>query len=174
MRKRLSMNMAFSLIIALTALILVGCKPKTPSPEDLLIEKSKILELFKLNEQALLNRDLMLIRKTDKCTNDSWYSISRGNIEIVKNANLETDEELINLYNLKDRKYTSIINEMEPIVKFSPDGKMAYYIGKIHYVYEYTDSTGKLIKKEITDACLGVLEKKDTCWGGNVIAETFE
>ncbi len=153
-------------------LILAACqsKPKQAFNEE--FEKKKILALNELNGKAFLNKDVSSLKKLYACSPDSEISISNGEIIMQRNPNLKTDAE--NLKAFGSGQYTKAEALEPPIIRFSPDGKMAYQVIKVKLRRERIDSAGNKKIFEFIDAALTVYEKKDNCWGEVAIAETIK
>jgi hypothetical protein len=136
-------------------------------------ETKKILALEDLNKQVLLKADIKLIRKMDECTPDSTVYVMQGDYMWNKSFRFMSDSEVINAFGLNQMHYTQIKDLKPIIINFSPDGKMAYQIGKLSMVYEVTDSNGNKKSQEFIVAYLEIWEKRDNCWASVAISQTF-
>jgi hypothetical protein len=128
------------LFLLLVVFLLCSCSQNVPNRLKLKKDREKILEINRWNDLAITTKNYDLYRKMDKCANDSGYNVIGGEVHSVKNFSKLSNAEIDQILGFNKIIYTSVTELMEPIVNFSPDGKMAYVIGKARYCYETTDS----------------------------------
>ena len=127
-------------IVLIMGLIFVACKQASKNSFDQEAEKKNIQKLLKLENQFLLTQELSLYRQMVAC-DDSSINIIGGKVNFDSAKSL-TDDQIIKLYSFDVLKYTKIDEMIEPIIRFSPDMKIAYIVGQTKFYYETTDSLG--------------------------------
>lgn len=149
------------LIFSLTILF-SSCQPKV----DIENEKADILKYFDKTITAAMEEDLSLL---ESLTHDTTFYIYNGTIQ-----KFSKEEDLANFreqFNKTD--FNSIIKLVEPVIRLSPDGKMAWMTGKLKIEYSFVQEDGMIIENEFEDAFLMVLEKSEDGWETVAKAETF-
>ena len=146
-------------------LLIYGCSEKV----DLEKEKENIMLIIKEYNEALLNSD---IEEVIKFNPEGHVEISLGNGEIIKYTRADIEE--IFRKQWKSGKYVKVEEMVDPIINISTDGKMAWIVGKLKLLYAYTDSVGVEKEKEMIDAYLWVIEKKDDKWISVASVESFK
>lgn len=159
-------------IVVFVVLLSAACKSSTKNTLDLEAEKKKIQELLNQQNQFLLTQDISIFRQMVAC-NDSSIGIGSGSINYHNYKN-KTDEQIIKDFGFAVMKYTKIDEMIEPIIRFSPDLRIAYIVGQTKLQYEATDSLGNKKNGEFTDAWLTVWENNNGCWSEKAMAETFQ
>ena len=154
-------NFIICLVVSLTILTL-SCKPKV----DIENEKADILKYYDKTITAAMEEDLSLL---ESLTHDTTFYVYNGTIQ-----KFSKEEDIANFreqFNKTD--FNSIIKLVEPDIRLSPDGKMAWMTGKLKIEYSFVQDDGMIIENEIEDAFLMVLEKSEDGWKTVVQAETF-
>lgn len=147
-------------------LLLTGCNPGKQTFNET-AERKMIVENIETNLRGLLNSN------TDEAMaefkSDSAFVIGKGKIEKLSRAEFQKAFE----DQFKKGKYTAATKLDDPVIVFSGDGAMAWYVGSFQFQYSFKDSLGNMRTNKFNDALLCVLEKKDNQWSLVAQAETF-
>jgi hypothetical protein len=151
----------FILVIFIT--ILFGCQNRV----DIEKEKSEILKLHELNNQALLTENVEMMFSVYP---EGVLLVSDGKVE--KSTRAETEKIFTSLFSSVD--YSEAGDIEKPIIHISADGSMAWAVRQFRLKLSYQDSTG--IEKTFEDlgAELSVYEKRNSQWVLVAVAESHQ
>jgi hypothetical protein len=160
------MKKLFLVLMGLVSLFLMaGYQQKV----DVEKEKAEILEMYRLQMQALLKGDVETILSLIP---EEHESIIIGRGKISKTTKADAKKEFENQF--KQGRYIEINDLVAPAIKISPDGKMAWGVGQMKFKYGYKDSSGVEHEYAATNAWLSVFEKHNSKWVESAIAQTFD
>lgn len=152
--------------LLLILLIFGACQSKKVSVIDYESEKAKIEKIARENFDLLIKGDKQeLVKFIRKYNLPKFYSADQYIVRF-ENFNDSTDEAIGNEYlpsSPSASKLLSFTPEMKPIIKVTPDGKMAYYLGKELMKIEY-DSLKIRKQKNFHLTFLEIFEKQDSVW----------
>jgi ketosteroid isomerase-like protein len=156
--------MRSSLIVLALAAALASA-PAQPTV-DLDNEKAEILHIHELDRAAHLNDNAAdLVSRLAP----ELLSVAEG--KIIRQSRDE-NRKLFEEY-FRGSKHTAWDDLEPPIVRISPDGRMAWAVYRVHSRYEQTKDG----KKEVTDfvaAWMSAYEKRNGKWEMTAVASTFE
>ncbi len=148
------------------ALLLIGCLQGN-RPINEASDRKMILENMDTNLRGLLNGNVD--EASVEFKSDSAYIIGNGKIDKLSRAESKRAFE----DQFKKLHYTAATKLGDPVIVFSDDGTMAWYIASFQFQYSQKDSLGNMRTVKFNDAVLSVLKKKDNQWLLAAQAETF-
>ena len=154
------------LMITGAMFLLTGCMQGGQSFNEV-EDRRMILENIDTNLRGLLNGNAE--EASVDLKSDAAFMVGRGKINKMTRSEYKKGFE----DQFKKGNYTEATKLDTPIIVFSKDGTMAWYIGSFKFQYSYKDSLGETKTTKFNDAILCVLEKKDNQWSVVAQAETF-
>ena len=134
---------------------------------DIEKEKVEIRKVLSDGYAALVNKDIDALLSSD--TQES-YGVTRG--KITKNTQEDSRKDFEAQF--KNGKYSDVNDIIEPIIKISTDGKMAWVIAQTSFTFISIDSNGLEKSYNMVDAYLQILVKEKDKWLLSDIAQTFD
>ena len=133
--------------------LLSGCDPKP----DLEKEKKTILSMLQTERKAHFDRDVDLFMPEFA---EGMISVNKGEVDT---ATKEMNKERIGKY-FGSVQFIKWDDTVEPIVRFSDDGSLAYAIVQKDVIVTYPDSTGNAFNDTTHYAWSSIYRKQNGEW----------
>ena len=157
------MKKILTLTILAMILVIAGCSNAKKTEDDARIEKEKILDIIETNYKLVGSEDrealIDFVKKHDK--RNGYIVMADSIIEYDDSA--KPDEELMDDYFPKDRKYIYVKSLMTPVIQLSEDHKMAYTIDKWLLGWEFYVNDDTVVAG-MTMTNFTIFEKPDSIW----------
>ncbi len=143
-------------------LLLVACASPSSGPEG---DRAELLRLHQLARTAHLEKraDLMVAP-----FDDSVRFVAAGEVTVISRT-----ENQARLQAYFDRSTFQAWDDIAPpILRISPDGRMAYKIVQKHVRLTAPDSTGRSVAEDVVYAWIETYEKPDDRWILMAVAST--
>ncbi len=152
-----------SFLTLVSIMLITACDTKE-SVFDLEKERQEILRIQQLQRSYHFNKDSVAFAESQAA---DMISVNRGSVSYP------TREENIQRYNnyFSSVEFIKWDDTSEPVIRFSPDGKLAYSIVEKEVVLEHEDD-GKTIESTTNYAWVAIYRKGDGGWKIECVAST--
>jgi hypothetical protein len=157
------MKARFSPLPVVLAITLLGCARQTV---NVAAERAAVLKTIAAEHTDLLAADTAALR-AEIPDGDTVYNVGNGQLVRTTHGNA------LEGYNFAMVRYTAATALDFPVVRFSPDGRMAWVAARYRYTYMSRNVAGVEHEGELINAWLAVYEKQGSRWIGTALAQTF-
>lgn len=157
------MKARFSLLPLVLAITPFGCARQ---PVNVAADTAAVLKTVAAENADLVAADTAALR-AETPDGDTAYSIANGQVFRT------THESALEGYDFTAVRYTAATALDLPVVRFSPDRRMAWVAARYRYTYTSKNSAGVEHEGALINAWLAVYKKEGTRWVGAALAQTF-
>ncbi len=156
-------NRIMPFTILVSVILLTACDDGKEAL-DLEKERQEILRIQELQRSYHFNKDSVSFAESQAA---DMISVNRGDVSYP------TREENIRRYNnyFSSVEFIKWDDSSEPVIRFSPDGKLAYSIVQKEVVLEYEED-GKSVESTTNYSWVAIYRKGDNGWKIECVAST--
>ena len=157
--------MRTTIIVSLVIILMVSCKEQ--NQVNIEAERDKILQLHKSQRDNHFNKDSISFANN---LSENFISVNKGKITHPRR------KEMISRYHhyFSSVEFVKWDDVVDPIIRFSEDGKLAYSIVDKIVKVTYEDEDGNLIDSETHYAWTAIYKKYGDEWKVDCVTSTEE